>query len=223
MAKTNKFAPSILAADFTALGNEIHVLEQAGAHMVHFDVMDGHFVPNLSFGIPVLKSIRPASQLPFDVHLMITNPLPYLERYAEAGADSVTVHWEVVDDLPACLKMIRALGATAGFAIKPETAAEDVLPMAELAERILIMSVNPGFGGQPLITKTLRSAEKIANFVQQKGLDTDIAMDGGINLNNIKSVLEAGVNIVVAGSSVFATQPEDTFQRIRAFVDIMSI
>jgi ribulose-phosphate 3-epimerase len=202
-----KLAPSILAADFSSLGTALVEAEKAGAHYIHFDVMDGHFVPNISFGAPVLSSIRPCTKLGFDVHLMISEPEKYLESFARAGADIISVHWESFekegDGLKNCLRKITRLKKKAGIAINPHTPLEPVLPYVERLDMVLIMSVEPGFGGQSLLPFTLGKAERLANFIQQKGLATEIEMDGGIDLKNLRTVLGAGVNVVVAGTSVF--------------------
>jgi ribulose-phosphate 3-epimerase len=222
MAVKPKLAPSLLAADFAALGSELQTLQEAGADMVHFDVMDGHFVPNLSFGLPVLERLRRVTPLPFDVHLMTANPLPYLERYAEAGADCLCVHWEAVEDAVACMKRIRALGVKPGFALRPGTPVKDTLAAVPWAGRVLIMSVEPGFGGQRLLPDTLRKAEELATFAAGQGLDgLEIAMDGGIDLTNLRRVLDAGVNVVVAGSAVIAATPGETLRQVRAFLGAM--
>jgi ribulose-phosphate 3-epimerase len=218
-----KLAPSILSADFSALGDSIRTLDKAGVHLIHFDVMDGHFVPNLSFGLPVLAGIRPLTTLPFDVHLMIANPLLYLERYAQAGADELTVHWETVDDIPSCLNAIRALHVKAAFAINPFTPVDDVLGAVEYADRVLVMSVQPGFGGQKFMSDTLKKAEAIANFAQQRGLTIEIEMDGGIDLTNVRSVLSAGVSIVVAGSALFDPDHGVITQRVQLFLQAMRL
>ena len=202
-----KLAPSILAANFASLGTDLAEVEKAGAHYIHFDVMDGHFVPNISFGMPVLSSIRPCTKLAFDVHLMISEPQKYLEAFANAGADIISVHFESFEkdsaDLEICIQKIRELGKKAGIVLNPHTPLEPVLPYAEQADMILVMSVEPGFGGQSLLPFTLGKAERLANFIAQNGLDTDIEMDGGIDLKNLRTVLNAGVNVVVAGTSVF--------------------
>jgi ribulose-phosphate 3-epimerase len=236
-------APSILAANFAELGREIATLEQAGAHAVHFDVMDGHFVPHTSFDLPALTKIRPVTPLPFDIHLMMLNPLPFLEKYAKirpvtaplaepvtakkpyffpVPADYAGVHWETVSDMAFCLKKIRALGLRPSVAVNPSTPVEDIFPIAEITDRVIIMSVEPGLGGQRLMPETLRKAEKLAKFAIKQGLNKlEIEMDGGINIKNLRSVLDAGVNVVVAGTAVITDTPEETVRRIKAFLDIM--
>lgn len=202
-----KLAPSILSADFSKLGEQLDLLEMSGAHYVHFDVMDGRYVPNISFGVPVLSSIRPVTKLLFDVHLMIVEPEKYLEPFAKAGADLISVHWEAMEQdgerLTDCIKTIKDLGKKAGVVINPHSPLDPLLPYVELCDSVLVMSVEPGFGGQSLLPFTLGKAERLANFIKQQGLDVEIEMDGGIDLNNLLNVLNAGVNVVVAGSAVF--------------------
>lgn len=204
-----KLAPSILSADFTVLGNSLNALEKAGAHYVHFDVMDGHFVPNLTFGIPVLKSIRASTKLAFDVHLMVADPEKYLEPFAKAGADIISFHLESFDKeedeegVSRCIQKIRELEKKVGIAVNPHSPLDSILPYVEQVDMVLIMSVEPGFGGQALLPFTLGKAERLANYIQQNGLETDIEMDGGIDIGNLRTVLNAGVNVVVAGTSIF--------------------
>ncbi len=200
----NLLAPSLLAADFSYLGDELKCIERGGADYLHFDVMDGHFVSNISFGITVLKSIRRVTPLIFDAHLMVSNPARQIEPFALAGADIITVHYEAADDLIPLLNQIRALGKKAAFALNPGTPADAALPLAEHADMILLMSVVPGKGGQTFMPETLSKAEAFADYAARKNLKLDIEMDGGINLDNLDSVLNAGVNVVVvAGSSIF--------------------
>lgn len=216
-----KLAPSILAADFSQLGIALKTIEDAGAHYVHFDVMDGRFVPNISFGMPVLSSIRHCTKLEFDVHLMIMEPEKYLEPFAKAGADLISVHWEAMgnseNQMLHCIHEIKRLGKRAGVVISPHTSLDSILPFVEQVDLVLIMSVEPGFGGQALMPFTLDKTERLANFVQQKGLKTEIEMDGGIDMTNLRSVLDAGVNVVVAGSSVFGAV--DIAQGVKGFLE----
>lgn len=203
-----KLAPSILSADFTALGSALLAVEKAGAHYIHFDVMDGHFVPNISFGAPVLKSIRRATKLIFDVHLMIKQPEKYIEIFANAGADIITVHGEVMENeeqLKTCIQKIREFKKDVGLAINPHTKVDNFLPFIGELDMVLMMSVEPGFGGQQILPFALNKAERLAKFIQQEGLKTDIQMDGGIDMTNLRSVLDSGVNVVVAGTSIFQT------------------
>lgn len=215
-----KLAPSILSADFAVLGEEIRTVDNAGAHYIHFDVMDGHFVPNISFGLPVLRGIRPLTSRVFDVHLMMTNPYRYLEPFAKAGADILNVHVEAADDVVACLDHIHALGKKAAVTLKPCTPVSAVLPVLEHVDMVLLMSVEPGFGGQAFQPESLRKAEELSHHIRQRGLCVDIEMDGGIDLHNVTAVLEAGVNVVVAGSAVFAGTPAKTAAQVRAFLDM---
>ena len=218
-----KLAPSILAADFTQLGAVLKTVEKAGADYIHFDVMDGRFVPNISFGVPVLKSIRGCTKLAFDVHLMIMEPEKYLEPFAKAGADLISVHWEAVPvggGLTGCIQKIKALGKRAGVVINPHTPLESILPFVEQVDLVLIMSVEPGFGGQSLMPFTLDKAERLANFIELEGLKTEIEMDGGIDMSNLRSVLDAGVNVVVAGTSVFGVS--DIAKGVRGFLEVFS-
>ncbi len=199
----DKLAPSILAADFARLGEEIRAVEAAGADLIHFDVMDGHFVPNLSIGIPVLESVRKITKLPLDAHLMIAEPERYVEAFVKAGADSVSVHCEVCPDIPAMAKKIRGLGARASIGINPETDAERVLPFAEHLDMILVMSVHPGFGGQAFIPAALDKLRQIRRELRRRGLSIDVEIDGGIKLDNISDVKAAGANVFVSGSGIF--------------------
>jgi len=215
-----KLAPSILAADFAVLGESIQTVEQAGVHYIHFDVMDGMFVPNLSFGIPVLKGIRNHTSLPFDVHLMIMDPIRYLERFAQAGADILNVHLEAAQNIQECIGLIHSLHKKAAVTIKPDTPVEDVFPFAETVDMILLMSVEPGFGGQAFIHDALRKSEILADFIQKHGLSVDLEMDGGIDLHNLRSVLDAGVNVIVAGSAVFKPKPSETIYAVKEFLKI---
>jgi len=211
----HKLAPSLLAADFTNLGLQLKEIENAGAQYLHFDVMDGHFVPNISFGVPVLKSIRSCTKLFFDVHLMISNPERYVDDFAKSGADSITVHLEAFQDesdLLHCLQLIRNLDVEVGLAISPNTPVDSLFRYLEHLDLALIMSVEPGFGGQKFILDALKKAEKLV----QQGAGIDIQMDGGIDLNNLQSVLNAGVNVVVAGSSIFGSK--DIGESVRSFL-----
>ena len=208
-----KLAPSLLAANFADLTRDITAVEKAGAHYLHLDVMDGRFVPNISFGIPVIRGIRPVSPIFFDVHLMIEEPERYLEAFAEAGADLINVHIEACAGGASTVKKIKALGKKAAVALRPDTGLESVYHIAGLLDMALIMSVEPGFGGQRLIKKTLVKAKELADFAAREGLTLEIQMDGGIGLDNLSWVLESGVNVVVAGSSVFNGEPEAQVKR----------
>src|SRR5215469_11892656 len=199
----DKIAPSILSADFARLGDEIRAVEKAGADMIHFDVMDGHFVPNLSIGIPVLESVRKVTSLPLDAHLMIEQPERYVAQFVKAGANSISVHCEVCPDIPAMAKRIHGLGARASIGINPETDADRVLPFAEQLDMILVMSVHPGFGGQELIPAALDKLRYIRRELNRRGLSIDIEIDGGVKLDNIADVKAAGANVFVSGSGIF--------------------
>ncbi len=203
MERQDKIAPSVLAADFARLGEEIARVERAGADLIHFDVMDGHFVPNISIGVPVLESLRKVTRLPLDAHLMIENPEKYVEVFVKAGANSVSVHAEVCKDIPAMAKRLHDLGARASIGINPETDVERVLPFAEHLDMILIMSVHPGFGGQGFIPEALDKLRIVKRELDRRGLALDIEVDGGVKLDNIADVKAAGANVFVSGSGIF--------------------
>ncbi len=203
MTRLYKIAPSVLSADFTRLGEEIRGIERAGANLIHFDVMDGHFVPNLSFGIPVLKSVRQITKLPLDVHLMIEEPERYLEPFVRAGANSISVHAEVCENIPAIAHRMRELGIGAAVAINPETDPARVLAAAAHLDMILVMSVHPGFGGQGFIPESIGKLRAIRRELECRGLEVDVEVDGGIKVDNIALVAEAGANVFVSGSGIF--------------------
>lgn len=196
-------APSMLAADFKELGKEIQAIEENGAEYLHFDVMDGIFVPNISFGIPVLASIRPATKMVCDAHLMITEPIRYVEAFHKAGADLITIHLEACEDVDATIAKIREYGMKVGISICPDTPVEALEPYADKVDMILIMSVHPGFGGQSFIETSLEKIRQTKEMLEQKHLSVDIQVDGGIGMGNVEEVLKAGANIIVAGSSIF--------------------
>lgn len=196
-------SPSILSADFTQLGRDIDLCEKNNVEYLHVDVMDGVFVPNISIGIPVVKSIRKITPLVLDVHLMIIKPERYIEAFSEAGSDIINIHYEACDDCAAALKKIRALGRKSAITIKPKTDFNSVLPLMELADMALVMSVEPGFGGQSFIESTLKNIEGLAEYREKTGLKYDIEVDGGVYTDNIRRPLDAGANIIVAGSAVF--------------------
>jgi ribulose-phosphate 3-epimerase len=203
MARDAKIAPSILSADFARLGEEIHRVELAGADLIHFDVMDGHFVPNISIGIPVLESLRKITRLPLDAHLMIDEPGRYLDAFVKAGADSLSVHSEVCPDLPEIARQIHALGVRAAVGVNPETPPDRVLAAAEHFDMILVMSVHPGFGGQSFIPETLNKLRAIHEELDRRGLKIDVQIDGGIKVDNIATAAAAGANVFVSGTGIF--------------------
>jgi ribulose-phosphate 3-epimerase len=203
MPRAYKIAPSILSADFARLGEEVRGIEQAGADLIHFDVMDGHFVPNLSFGIPVLESVRKITTLPLDVHLMIQEPSRYLEQFARAGANSISVHAEVCEDIPGIAYRMHQLGIRAAVAMNPETEPTRVLDAAAHLDMILVMSVHPGFGGQEFIPESIGKVRAIRSELKRHSLELDIEIDGGIKVDNIGLVAQAGANVFVSGSGIF--------------------
>jgi ribulose-phosphate 3-epimerase len=211
-----QIAPSILSADFSRLGEEIAAVEKAHADVIHVDVMDGHFVPNITIGPPVVASIRPLTKLPLDCHLMIENPEKYIEAFADAGANWISVHVEACN-LSTLLPAIRHLGCKAGAVINPPTPVEKIYPFVELADFILIMTVNPGFGGQPYIESCTQKIRDLKRIIEEKNLSIPIEVDGGIKPDNVGNVIAAGGSIIVAGSAIFGTKDyAETIRSLRA-------
>lgn len=200
-----KIAPSLLSCDFTKMGDELRDMERIGADWAHLDVMDGHFVTNLTFGLPVIAALRPVSTIPFDVHLMIEAPEKYIDRYIDAGADILTVHLEACRDVLSALRAIRARGCKAGLSIRPGTPASAVFPYLTEADMILVMTVEPGYGGQKLIPKCLDKIGEIKKRAAEMGKEILVEVDGGINAGNAATVRGAGADVLVAGSAVFGS------------------
>lgn len=211
-------APSILSADFKVLGEQMKLTEENGATYLHFDVMDGMFVPSISFGMPVLKSIHDATDQVMDAHLMVQEPIRYVEAFQKAGADIVTVHLEACEDIAATIAKIRECGMKVGLSICPETPVEEVEGLLKAVDMLLVMSVHPGFGGQKFIPESLDKIRAIRRMINEQGLDVDIQVDGGIYQTNVREVLDAGANIIVAGSAVFNGNPAEN---TKAFMEIL--
>lgn len=199
----NILSPSILSADFWKLGEQVKQVQDAGAKYLHIDVMDGLFVPSISFGMPVLKSIRKSTDMFLDVHLMIEKPERYVEEFADCGADMVNFHLEATEAAETAIDKIHAKGKKAGITIKPGTPIEAVEPYLEKADMVLVMTVEPGFGGQKLIPECLEKVKQLRRIVDERGLPTNIQVDGGINIENVSAAIEAGANVIVAGSALF--------------------
>ena len=212
--KKIQISPSILSADFSQLGHEIKRLEDGGADMIHVDVMDGHFVPNLTIGPPVIKALRKKSYLKFDVHLMISPVHKYIEDYAKAGADIITIHPEATDDIGASISKIKEFGKRVGISLNPESEIDLILNFLEKIDLVLIMSVNPGFGGQKFMPEVLDKIVKLKKIQSEKKINFDIEIDGGINFENCKQAIEAGANILVSGTTVFKSNNGDIKKNI---------
>ena len=198
-----KISPSILSADFSQLGNEIKRLEEGGADLIHVDVMDGHFVPNLTIGPPVIKALRNYSTLPFDVHLMISPVHKYIKDYAESGADIITIHPEATDDLKLSVNLIKKLNKKVGLSLNPDTPIDKIKKFLSSIDLVLIMSVYPGFGGQKFIPNVIDKIKELKNIKKKQNMKFDIEVDGGINFDNSKLLIEAGANILVSGTTIF--------------------
>jgi len=212
--KKIQISPSILSADFSQLGNEIKKLEDGGADMIHVDVMDGHFVPNLTIGPPVIKALKKNSKLMFDVHLMISPVHKYIESFADAGADIITIHPEATDNLEVSISKIKELKKKVGVSLNPETKIEIILKVLDKIDLVLIMSVNPGFGGQKFMPEVLTKIKKLKKIQEERNLDFDIEIDGGINFDNSKIAVEAGANILVSGTTIFKSNNGDIKKNI---------
>ncbi len=214
----NILAPSILSADFNVLGEQIQTVAKAGAQYIHVDVMDGIFVPSISYGMPVIKSVRKSTDAVFDVHLMITEPVRYIRDFVDSGADIITVHVEACKDIDETIRDIKACGVRAAVAINPETPVDKIMPYLDDIDMALVMSVHPGFGGQKFIPDVLDKVRIIKSYYRDNNMDKDIEIDGGINFDNLPEVLEAGANVIVAGSSVYRG---DAAANTKKFLELM--
>lgn len=214
----NILSPSILAADFGRLGKQIKEVERAGAQYLHIDVMDGVFVPDISFGMPVISSIRKGTDMFFDVHLMIDRPERYIKEFADCGSNLINFHLEATEDVVGTIQRIRFLGRKVGITISPQTPAKAVEPYLRMVDMVLVMTVRPGFGGQKLLPGCLDKVREVRAMVLEKGLRTDIEVDGGIRLENVELALESGANVIVSGSAIFKNRISDN---IRSFLEKM--
>ena len=212
--KKIQISPSILSADFSQLGNEIKRLEEGGADFIHVDVMDGHFVPNLTIGPPVIKALNKNCSIKLDVHLMISPVHKYIDAYSEAGADIITIHPEATEDLSNSIKKIKELGKKVGVSLNPETKVNVIIDYLDKIDLVLIMSVNPGFGGQKFMPEVLSKIKELKKIQKEKNIDFDIEIDGGINFENSKIAIEAGANILVSGTTIFKSNNGDIKKNI---------
>ena len=214
----NILSPSILSADFNILGQQIREVDEAGAGYIHIDVMDGIFVPSISYGMPVIKSIRKTTQKVFDVHIMIADPIRYIEDFVSVGADIITFHLEAAQDPQAVIDKIHTCGIKAGISIKPGTAVEELVPYLDKVDMILVMTVEPGFGGQSFIPESIDRVKSVRKMLDDRGLSTDVEVDGGIYVENVENVLNAGANVIVSGSGVFNG---DASANVKKFINIL--
>lgn len=215
MAQNIKISPSILSADFSTLGDEIKSLEKAGADLIHVDVMDGHFVPNITMGPPIIKMVRKCTKLPFDVHLMISPVEKYIKAFADAGSDIITIHPEATDNLKRAVGTIKSLGKKAGVSLNPKTPISALMNVINDIDLILIMSVNPGFAGQSFMSEVLPKVTELRKMINDKKLKIDIEIDGGINFETAPLAVKAGANILVSGTTIFSGSLKDNIQKLR--------
>ena len=215
MAQNIKISPSILSADFSILGDEIKSLEQAGADLIHIDVMDGHFVPNITMGPPIIKMVRKCTKLPFDVHLMISPVEKYIKAFADAGSDIITIHPEATDNLKRAVGTIKSFGKKAGVSLNPKTPISALMDVINDIDLILIMSVNPGFAGQSFMGEVLPKVTELRKMINDKKLKIDIEIDGGINFETAPLAVKAGANILVSGTTIFSGSLKDNIQKLR--------